>query len=375
MNKDLVKIAVVGTRGFPHVQGGVEAHCEKLYPNLADMGCDITVFARKPYVRQDTYTFESVKLVALDCPKSRTFEAIIHTFKGIFAAKKIKPDILHIHAIGPALLTPFARIMGMKVVVTHHGPDYERKKWGLFAKCALRLGECLGSVFSNARICISKNIGDSIKAKYKKDAYIIPNGVDVQGEASSNEMLEKYSLRENKYIFALGRFVPEKGFIDLINAYNRANPDGCTLVIAGAADHESDYSRKVHEKAKENKNIILTGFLSRKEVNELYRNAGFFVLPSYYEGLPIVLLEALSHGLLCLVSDIPANRNVTLPEENFFEAGDVEELSEKIILFAKKSMSSAEKSEQIEYIRRDFGWENIARDTLNVYKNVVEEEK
>jgi glycosyltransferase involved in cell wall biosynthesis len=126
-----MKAVVLGTRGFPGVQGGVESHCEKLYPKLSKLGCDITVFTRKPYVDPEIKNYNGVELLAIGCPRKKNIEALIHTFIGIFKAKKFKPDILHVHTIGPSILIPLARMLGFKVVMTHHGPDYGERNGGV----------------------------------------------------------------------------------------------------------------------------------------------------------------------------------------------------------------------------------------------------
>ncbi|MFA6217704.1 MAG: glycosyltransferase family 4 protein [Candidatus Omnitrophota bacterium] len=405
-----MKIVVLGTRGFPQIQGGVEAHCENLYPRLVKIGCEVTVFGRAPYLEQckkgDSpqsagtvpFFYQGVKISPLSCPKNKFLEAFVHTFKGIFAAKKLKPDILHIHAIGPSLCVPFARMLGLKVVMTHHGPDYERKKWNAFAKGILKLGEKWGVRYANQVITISNTIAGQITAKYGRKAVIIPNGVAIPQILESEESLKKFGLEKGKYVLAVGRFVPEKGFEDLMEAWKIAsaptaprndtrgrapgNDTGAVghgndkgvewkLVIVGDADHEDEYSRKLKEKAKGVRNVVLTGFLSGQPLAELYSHAGLFVLPSYYEGLPIVLLEAMSYGLSCVVSDIHANREVALTNERYFKPGNIEELAKKINEFVNKPLTKEENDVQRELIANNYNWDKIAEQTLAVYKSVV----
>jgi glycosyltransferase involved in cell wall biosynthesis len=366
-----VRVIILGTRGFPNVQGGVEKHCQDLATRLAKLGCDIIVFTRRPYVDKNIEEFEGVKLVALPAIRHKSLEVFLHTFIGVFAALRYRPDILHIQAIGPALFTPLARIMGMKVVVTSHGSNYKHPKWGKFAKLVLRLGEFMGASFANEVIVVSNVIADEIRKKYNRKAIVIPNGVVIPHIAASENTLQKYGLEKGKYILNVGRFVPVKGGPDLILAFNELQTDGWKLVIVGSADHESEYSRILKERAAENQDVILTGFLSGDPLQELYSHAGLFVLPSYYEGLPLVLLEAMSYGLLCVASDIPANRCVELPDENYFTAGDIIQLSEKLKDFTKKSLTSEQKSRQIEMVREMYDWDKIARQTLKVYNKVV----
>ena len=366
-----MKIVVIGTRGFPGVQGGVENHCENLYPELVKQGCDVTVFSRSPYVDGKSGIYEGVKLVALDCPRNKFLETIVHTFKGVLKARMLHPDIVHIHAVGPALFAPLVRLLGMKVVITNHGPDYMRKKWNLPAKTFLRFCEKMGTVFANEVITIAKNIADDIKIKYGRESTIIPNGVNIPSPAETETSLKSFGIEKGKYILSVGRFVPEKGFDDLIDAFNMGGFEGWKLVIIGDADHEDKYSMDLKVKAEYNPDIVLTGFLKGEPLHEFYSHAGLFVLASYYEGLPIVLLEAMSYGLSCIASDIPANRNIDMVENRFFSAGDISMLSDSMLNFINEPWGKENREKQVNMIAEKYNWETIARETIKVYKRIA----
>jgi glycosyltransferase involved in cell wall biosynthesis len=377
-----IRIAVIGIRGFPNVIGGPETHAENLYPYLVAKGCEVTVFTRKSYVDPNLKEHKGVKLVCLSSFKNKYLEAFLHTFVAVFSARKSRPDILHVHAIGPSLFVPIARLLGMKVIMTHHGPDYERQKWGGLAKCVLKMGERLGSQWSNNIICISDPIADSIRLKYERVSVVIPNGVNMPEGIHSSDVLEKYRLEKAKYILAVGRFVPEKGFHDLIGAFNlltcqQSGPEAADLrhsfenwrlVIVGDATHDDAYSIRLRAEAAKNDKVILPGFLSGQPLQAIYANAGLFALPSYYEGLPIVLLEAMSHGLPCVLSDIPANRIVKVPSDRYFKTGDVGDLCAKMRKFITNPLSAKERQEEIEIVRENYGWQGIADRTLSVYR-------
>lgn len=363
-----MRIAVLGTRGFPNIQGGIEAHCENLYTHLVKKGYEVIVFTRRPYVDSSSNAYKGVKLISLPCLKNKFLETFSHTLLGLFAAKKLSPDILHIHGIGPSLVVPIAKLLGLKVVVTNHGPDYKREKWKRLAKLALVLGEFLGVRYADRIICVSRSNADTIKRRYKRKAVIIPNGVILPQVSKSNGIIKKYNLNSKKYILSVGRLVPEKGFYDLVEAFEGNN--GYKLVIAGEADHPGRYSSKLKQKASKNRNIILTGFLNKESLRQLYSHAGLFVLPSYYEGLPIALLEAMSHGLPCIVSDIAGNRDVGLGRNRFFKVGDIKVLAAKMRKFINKPMTSEDKKRQIKMVSERYNWENITNRTLEVYKKV-----
>lgn len=366
-----MKIAVLGTRGIPDIMGGIETHCQELYPRLAAKGVDITVFGRKGYTKQDEpYEYRGVKIVPVASPHSAGLEAFIHTFRCFWNVWRVKPDIVHLHAIGPAFSAPFFRLIGCKVVYTHHGQDYNRAKWGALAKSVLRLSERIGTRFSNRVIVISKYLENWLQTKYgcRKTAFI-RNGVNIPerlDDSVSKKWLEKHGLYGKRYVFALGRFVEEKGFHDLIEAYKKAGLDGMPLVIAGKADQESSYSRKLYKMAGD-AGVVLPGYIYGEELQAIFENSALFVIPSYHEGLPIALLEALSYNLNVIASDIPANTEVPLPEESFFKTGDVDALAERLRLFANTAGTRNYRGIVEEY----YNWDVIADQTMGVYRSIL----
>lgn len=359
------RIVVTGTRGIPDILGGVETHCEELFPRMAKKGYDIIVIRRKNYAKDHLISYKGVRLFDIPIIKKKSLEAIIHTFRAIWTARwKFRADILHIHAVGPAILTPLARILGMKVVFTHHGPDYDRDKWGKAAKYMLRFGERMGCIFANEVIVISNVINDIIKQKYgRKDAHLIHNGVPCPIVTSNTSYLDKLGIEPYSYIFAMGRFVPEKNFHILIKAFQSLKQSDYKLVIAGDADIDDEYSQNLKSSAANNSNIILTGFIKGSKLYTLLSHARLFVLPSSHEGLPIALLEAMSYGLPVLASDIPANKEVKLPSSYYFHYGNetTKNLSEALIRRLSDKTQPA-------YDLTPYNWEQIAEQTAVVYQ-------
>lgn len=356
-----MKLVVTGTRGIPNIMGGVETHCEELFPLIAEKGVDTTVIRRSNYVHDSLTEWKGVKLLDIDTPKKKSFEAIIHTFKAILKAKYLKTDILHIHAIGPALLTPLARLLGMKVVFTHHGPDYDRDKWGKAAKFMLKLGERMGTKYANEVIVISNVINDILIKKYnRRDCHLIYNGVPEPEICDFPEYFDELGIEKGNYILGMCRFVPEKNLHHLVEAFSKINHENCKLVLAGDTDFEDEYSINLKRMAKEN-GVILTGFIKGKKLHSLLSNAKCFVLPSSHEGLPIALLEAMSYKLKVLVSDIPANLEVGLDKESYFKVGNIDELSNKLSTIVSSPYST------VRYDMSKYNWDVIAEQVYNLY--------
>lgn len=370
-------IFMVGLRGIPDVQGGVEKHVEALSQLCVDKGYDVTVIGRRYYLKQKTpYRWRNVIVVPLYAPRSQYLEAIINSFTGVLYAARHKADILHIHAIGPALMAPLARALGLKVVVTHHGFDYDRQKWGAVARQVLKLGEYMGMKYSDARIAVSRNIAAAMQKRYKVDVEYIPNGVAVYEGLAKLEYLKKFQLTPNNYLINVARIVPEKRQLDLINAYANLKRPEIPLVLIGGGNEHSDYYMQVVARAEEVAGVIMTGTLAGEELAAIFSNAFLFILPSSHEGMPIALLEALHYDMPVLASDIVANKEIGLKDECYFPLGNIAALTEALerqlsITKTKKPVKAADRTK----LKCNFSWDHIADQTCALYAKVLGETK
>ncbi|MEH2523500.1 MULTISPECIES: glycosyltransferase family 4 protein [unclassified Bradyrhizobium] len=366
------EIYIFGFRGFPDVQGGVETHVEKLAPQLVRMGHNVTACVRSPYVdKKSGVEWKGVRLLRLWTVRSTYFEALLHSLICALVAGVRRPQVVHVQGIGPALVTPLLRLLGLRVIVTHHGEDYNREKWGWVARSVLRFGEALGMRFAHKRIAISRSIEKLIATKYGKRCEVIPNGVVLPDLPSQTDKVVELGLEPHRYVLTVGRLVPEKRQLDLLRAFSDAELGDWKLAIVGSIDHKNKYADLLASEAALADNVVMAGFQSGERLRQLYAHAGLFVLPSSHEGLPIVLLEALSYGVPVLVSDIPSNLEVVDDAARVFKMGDIAELSAKISALSGLKLEAPER----EAIRRDcarrFDWTEIALKTSAAYDDLA----
>lgn len=374
-----LKVTWVGLRGLPGVQGGVETHAEQLCPRLGALGCQITVLSRRPYQSAVAgQRWEGVRLRPLWAPRHKHLEAVVHTFLAILHAGLVsRPDVLHIQAIGPALWTLWARLLGLRVVVTHHGADYERQKWGPLARWALRLGEATAARWAHELIVISRTLQADVRSRLGRDSTYVPNGLTAPSSPADPALLAPWGLTPQRYVLLVSRLVPEKRHLDLLAAFSRAHQDGqllgWRLVLVGAADHADAYAERVAKAARETPGAVMTGFQSGAALQSLLAHAGIFVLPSSHEGLPIALLEALSWGVPVLASDIAPHRELGLPATSRFALGDVAALASGLARMAThlaQQDGAAALQDRLQRRREaalQFDWDDSARRTLGVY--------
>lgn len=372
-----MKIAMIGQKGIAAKDGGVEKHVEEIATRLVKSGHEVTVYYRNTYIDSDMTEYKGIQLKCIKTIRNKNLDAIVYTFKATMDALRENFDIYHYHALGPASLSFIPKLLGKKVIVTVHGLDWQRGKWGKFAKAYLKFGEHIAGKCSSKIISVSENLRDYFIKKYnrrKEDVFFIPNGVNIYMNRPG-ELIKNFGLEKDSYILYLARIVPEKGSHYLIQAFNSLNTDK-KLVIAGGTSFTDDYLLKIKDLAKDNSKIIFTGNVGGKLKEELFSNCYIYILPSDIEGMPLTLLEAMSYKKCCIVSDIPENKNVIKNNGFTFIKGNIDDLKEKIeLLLNNKDLIKNMGESAFNDIKDNYNWGYVTNKIEKVYEEVYGQRK
>ena len=373
-----MKIAFIGQKGIPARSGGVEKHVEKLATRLAATGQEVFVYVRRHYTSPSLTEYEGVKLIHIPSIRTKHLDALSHTLFATVHALFQRYDVVHYHSIGPSVFAFLPRILrpDMRVVTTFHSRDYFHQKWNVVARFCLRLAEKITCTIPEKTIVISETLRDYAEAKYKKKFAFVPNGAEVAFEADT-EPLSQWGIRPKRYILCVSRLVAHKGIHYLIKAFNELEdtnklPNNFKLVIVGAAANSEEYAEFLELLARHRQNILLVGEQTGKVLEALFSHAYLFVQPSEDEGLSLALLEAMGHGLMPIVSDIPANREAVANTGALFPSKDVDGLKQQLAYFLNRSdeVLALGKSAE-ERVRTHYSWDAIARRTLEVYEDAT----
>ena len=366
------KVVMIGLRGIPDIEGGIEKHVEALVEQYTKLGWHPVVMGRRDYLKKsEIHRWNGTRIIPVWAPKSVWLEALVHSLLSLWHARKERPDIIHIHAIGPALITPLARLMGYRTVVTHHGFDYERQKWGFFGRLVLRVGEWCGMHMSHARIAVSPQIKERLQEMYKREVNYLPNGVAQLQLQRNEQLLQKYGLEKQKYILLVARLVPEKRHEDLIKAFKQLELSDYKLVLVGGAGWPKKYEKHLEKMAAEHHDIVMTGQLYGEELWAIYSQAALFVLPSSHEGMPLAALEALQLQVPVLLSDIDANLAFELPADRYFKMGDIQSLAEGITRTLSAEYDHETFKRKAGDVSEQYSWSKIAEQTINIYSDLL----
>lgn len=373
-----MKIAMIGHKRIPSREGGIEIVVAELSKRMAAQGHDVTAYNRKSEhiagkdfeQSEKIKQWQGVKIKWVKTPDSSKLNAIVYSFFATLRAVFSRFDIIHFHAEGPASMVILAKLFRKRSVVTIHGLDWQRSKWGGFATKFLKFGERTAAKYADEIIVLSKNVQDYFIKVYDRETVFIPNGISKPDNYEPEIIKNKYGLDKDGYILFLGRLVPEKGVHYLIEAYKELNTDK-KLVIAGGSSHTKEYESELKALANGNENIIFTGFIQGKELDELYSNAYIYCLPSDLEGMPISLLEAMSYGNCCLTSNIAECSEVCGENAVYFEQGNVQSLKSTLEeLLKNEERVSKLKNTAARYILSRYNWDNVCDDTLKLYESI-----
>jgi glycosyltransferase involved in cell wall biosynthesis len=358
-----LRVAFIGGRGVLSKYSGIEAYYEEVGRHLAGMGHHVTVYCRT-YFTPPGRKQEGMQIIRLPTIRSKHLETLVHTFLSTLHVLTQPCDIVHYHALGPALFSFIPRLAGEKTVVTVQGLDWRRQKWGRLASAVLRLGERAAVRLPNRTMVVSQELQKHYRLDFGAKTVYVPNGGILRDRSVPHKIVE-WGLQPMKYILFLGRFSPEKGCHLLIEAYERIKPQA-KLVLAGAASYCDDYSSQLRSHASDD--IKILDWIAGQELDELLTNAMIFVLPSDMEGLSLALLDAMGAGVCVLGSDVAENREAIADAGFTFRNGDVADLTERLrFLIANQAVREAAGRAAKKRILEHYQWRDIAAEIERVY--------
>jgi glycosyltransferase involved in cell wall biosynthesis len=364
-----LRVAFIGGRGVISKYSGIETYYEEVGKRLAQRGHEVTVYCRN-YFTPAQPEYEGMRLVRLPTIRSKHLETLIHTLLSTAHAMTQPYDVIHYHALGPALFSFLPRLVGKKTAVTVQGLDWQRKKWGRLASAVLRLGEGAAGQFPDGIMVVSQALQRRYRELHGIEACYIANGGLVRERRPPRKILE-WGLDPGKYILFLGRHSPEKGCHLLIEAFEHINTD-VKLVLAGASSYCDEYTRELRTHASER--IRILDWISGESLDELLTNAMLFVLPSDLEGLSLALLDAMGAGLCVLASDIPENREVVDGVGFTFQAGSASDLEKRLrFLIANPAIREAAGRSAKKRIEEEYQWQKIALEIESTYRKLLGE--
>lgn len=371
-----MKIAMLGCRGLPATYGGVERHVEEIGARLVERGHEVSVYCRPHYGgRSEGDHYRGMRRVVLPGIPSRRLDALSHTAVAAAHAAREGYDIVHYHAVGPGVISPLSRAVGRgTVVLTVHGLDFAREKWGRGARAALQASAWMSAFVPNRTIVVAQSLQEFYLQRYGVETVYVPNGVTPAG-AGSPQRLAELGVEPESYLLSVGRLVPEKGAHLLLEAYAGLPADRPRLLIVGGDSFTGDYVAQVTARAAALPDADLPGYLYGEQLQSAYAHARLFVQSSTLEGMPLTVLEAAAHDRPLVLSDIPVHVQLLgsdRPGGRLFRSGDASSLQDALRRALRDPEGEARGARIVGAdLRERFSWDRTVEGTVEAYEQAL----
>lgn len=377
INNDKLRIAMFGHKRVPSREGGIEIAVEELAVRMVSLGYDVTCYNRSghhvsgsefdaPKAKQ----WRGINIKYVPTIRRKGLSAVSASFFAALSSALGRYDVVHIHAEGPAYFSWIPKLLGKRVITEVHGLDWQRAKWGSgIGSRFIKKGEQNAVKYSDQIVVLSSNTQKYFQDVYGRKTVVIPNGITRPVRREANIITREYGLKKDQYILFLSRLVKEKGADYLIEAHKQLETEK-KLVIAGGTSDSEEYVKRLKEACIGYERILFVGFVSGEKLQELYSNAYIYVLPSDLEGMPIALLEAMSYGNCCVVSDISECTEVVEDKAVIFEKSNAEDLREKLQRLCDNPQEvEMYKRCSADYICRKYNWDEVVGQMLALYED------
>lgn len=367
IRKRKLKVAIIGTRGIPARYGGFETCVDEVGGRLALLGHDVWVYCRKGNYPYTEKSYKGVRLVVLPTLKLKSLDTITHSGLSTLHLLRTRWDVVHIYGLGNAIYMVLLKLFGIRTVISVDGLEWNRKKWGWFAKCWFRFSEFVARKFADAVIADSNVIRKYYGETHAIDAHYIPYGAYIDS-LNGNEPLREPGLPSRGYILFVGRLIPEKGVHYLIEAFRGVVTDK-KLVIVG----DDPYHRVYVESLKKSGDarVVFMGYVYGERYTDLCKHAYLYVQPSELEGTSPALLAAMGYGCCVLVNGIDENRETIGDAGIAYAKNDVRDLSQKLqYLIDNPDVVREYRQRALRRIESHYNWDKIARDTEELYHGI-----
>lgn len=286
-----LRVAIVGTRGYPSYYGGFETAVRHLAPYLATSGWEVTVYGRG---RKDDIAHEAdgrVKVRNTRGLDSKSLSTLTYGLTATLAAARTRPDVVLVMNVANGYWLPILRAMGIPTLLNVDGIEWERSKWGTIAKAVFRAGAWFSAKFANELIVDAVAIGEIWAKRFGRQGIYIPYGSD-----DTPDRGVPLQLVSGGFVLYVARFVPENSFDEFIEAAESLSANW-PVVIVGSSGYGGELDGRVQALADRNENVIWMGHLADdRTLHGLWRHCGVYFHGHSVGGTNPALVQAMRLG-------------------------------------------------------------------------------
>ncbi|HQA07418.1 MAG TPA: glycosyltransferase family 4 protein [Syntrophomonadaceae bacterium] len=384
-----MKILMFSWEYPPHMVGGLGQHVFDLSRFLASMGETVHIITPRVGTYPDYWIENGVHIHRVGSPawEGENFKSWTFTFNSEAIREAVRLnglvggfDVVHAHDWLVAYAgRSLAKIFEIPLVSTIHATEHGRNL-GLHNRMQMEINEIEKNLAleSEMVICCSNYMQEEVSTLFgrpKEDVRVIPNGVDPDLFTTLPAQPRFNINADDKVVFFIGRLVPEKGVWQLIQCFPQVleREPKAVLYIGGRGPQQAQLEKLARDLGVDAR-VTFTGFITKEDRNYVYNQARVAVFPSLYEPFGIVALEAMATHTPVIVGNVGGLAEIVENRVNGLKVtpGSVNELAQAIIeLLTDTELANQLQETGYETVKSVYGWEVIARSTLDVYREVI----
>lgn len=359
------KIAVIGLKGLPAF-GGAATVGENIIERLK-YRYDFTVYAVSSHTTYHGADRGYKQIVFKSFPIKKLNIFIYYLRSALHALFKGNFQLIHLHHVDGAFITPLLRLR-YRVLATSHAKPQMNEKWPFLVKLFFSINEKLMLKMANEITAVSSILANEYIKRTRRNIHYIPNGINLSQQISNETIVYSDYL-----LFAAGRIIPLKGLHILLQALKKLHIQ-IKLIVIGDIDQIPNYKRQIKSLCVGLDVVFIDIIKEKSKLLNFVKNAKLFVFPSNSENMSIMLLEAAYVKTPVICSDIDANRSIFNNDEvTFFKTNDSSDLGEKLTWawnnteeLIKKSLHAYQK------LINHFNWSRIVIRYDELYSRLIE---
>jgi len=302
-----MKIAIIGSRGYPYVYSGYETLVSELATRLVARGHEVLVYCRSSLFPEQPAVVQGVRLIYIPSLESKTLGTLTHGFLATLDVVNREMDaVLYVNsANGPfGAITRFFR---KRTAINVDGLEWLRPKWRGLGGKYFHFSSWLSTRLFDAVVTDAEAMAEVYRKEFGAVSTVIAYGAK-QAHSETPERLKEFGLAARDYYLIVGRLIPDNNADLIVRGFERS---GTTrrLVVVGDVPYKDEYADRV--KATKDPRVQFVGYVKDQALlRELYCNSYAYFHGHEFGGTNPALLKALGFGCGILALDTPFSREV-----------------------------------------------------------------
>ena len=360
-----LKIAIIGSRGYPYVYSGYETLVKELSERLVKSGNEVTVYCHRKLFNAKPKKVNGVNLVYTPSVNSKVFSQLFNSFFSFIHVCFSKNDVVFVvnSANGPfGILT---RAFRKKTCINVDGLEWLRPKWKGLGSIYFKFASQLATIFFDEIITDSCEMNIVYNQRFGKKSTVIAYGPTMTVNKNS-KILEKLKLKKKQYYLIVGRLIPDNNSKKIIEGFLRSNSNK-TIVIVGDVPYSDDYANDI--KLISSNKVIFTGYINDQvDLTVLYDNCYCYIHGHEFGGTNPTMINALDVNCQVLALDTLFNREMLENKKSIMFNKNV--ISEKINEFEERYVELI--NYNIDYkLPKKYDWNFILEKYLEVFYKLI----